>query len=146
MEMNETHSEQLDLFDEVAIGDEIQAAVDEFVAGYYKAWLDEPSVITICSKDSAGRAIPMVRVKEDMTLEYGPFYTPDDAARLFWQALELEGKSLATRLVEAVDLVEDYMERAERSSSCYIIADAERDVLRRENKELKLRLKALGVK
>lgn len=147
MEVNETQdSEQLELFDEVAIGDEMQIAVDEFLAGYYKAWLDEPSVITISSKDSEGRAIPMVRVKEDMTLEYGPTYTPDGAARLFWQALELEGQTLAIRLIEAMELLGEYMERAERSSSCYIIADAERDVLRRENKELKLRLKALGVK
>jgi hypothetical protein len=147
METNETQdSEQLELFDEVAIGDEMQAAVDEFIAGYYKAWLSEPSVLTISSTDSEGRAIPMIRVRDDMTLEYGPSYTPDDAAKLFWQALELEGKTLAIRLVEAAGVIEEYMERAERSSSCYIIADAEREVLRRENKELKLRLRALGVK
>jgi hypothetical protein len=146
MARQELDPNQLELFDEVAIEDEMQNAVDEFLLGYYKAWLEQPSVLTIASKDSLGNAIPIVRVREDMTLEYGPTYTPDGAARLFWQAIELEGKSLATRLVESVDLVEEYMERAERSSSCYIIADAERDALRRENKELKLRLRALGVK
>lgn len=33
----------------------------------------------------------LIRVNRDGTLEYGEGYTPDEAARLFWEALAHEG-------------------------------------------------------
>lgn len=137
MEINDSSdSNQLDLFTD-ELSEESFTGLD---------WLMEPAVLTLFGRTKDGSTIPMLRVLSDMTIEYGPDYTPDEAASVFWDALVLEGQSLTSRLIEAVDLVENYMERAERSSSCYIIADAERDALRRENEQLRLRLKAAGLK
>jgi hypothetical protein len=139
MELSEPDPNQLDLFTEQVVD-----SVESFMLGL--DWFAEPAVLTLFGKTAQGETIPMLRIKEDMSLEYGPHYTPDEAAALFWQALQVEGKTLVSRLLEATDVIEDYMQRAERSSSCYIIADAERDALRRENRELKLRLKTAGLK
>lgn len=140
MDTNETSDpNQLELFTKSPV-ESIEALLVEL------DWLTQPAVLTLFGKKGEGTVVPMLQVREDMTIEYGPEYTPDAAAVVFWEALQVQGKSLTSRLIEAVDLLEEFMERAERSSSCYIIADAERDALRRENQELKLRLKSAGVK
>lgn len=42
-----------------------------------------PPVISISGDDG----VPLVRIHPDGTLEYGPNYTPDEAARTFWDAM-----------------------------------------------------------
>jgi hypothetical protein len=140
---------QLDLFENPELSPEVEELVDKLDA-YLTAigWLAEPSVIMLFSPPEKEGELerPLLRIKSDMSLEYGPTYKPDEAAEEFWRTVEVEGRTLAERLLDAVSIAEEHMERAERSSSCYIIADAERDALRQENAELRRKLKAAGLK
>jgi hypothetical protein len=43
----------------------------------------QPSNIVICM----GNAEPLVTIRPDGTIEYGPNYTPDVAAKAFWDAI-----------------------------------------------------------
>lgn len=36
----------------------------------------------------------MVTIKNDMAIEYGEFYNPDEAATIFWEAILLNGKKI----------------------------------------------------
>lgn len=55
----------------------------------------------ICGEDS----IPLVTIHQNGTLEYGPNYTPDETARVFWEALRVLPKSL-NDIREKVELLE----------------------------------------
>ena len=39
---------------------------------------------------------PLVTIHPDGTLEYGPDYTPDEAARVFWDAMAARAQSMET--------------------------------------------------
>jgi hypothetical protein len=58
---------------------------DEFTlgAGCDLSFVTAPPIISIMGGDGA----PLVTIHPNGTLEYGPGYDPDDAARRFWDAM-----------------------------------------------------------
>lgn len=40
---------------------------------------------------------PLVTIHPDGTLQYGPDYTPDEAARAFWEAMAAHGQAVAVQ-------------------------------------------------
>ncbi|MFE0470497.1 hypothetical protein ACFW2V_02625 [Streptomyces sp. NPDC058947] len=53
--------------------------VEKYVASF------PPPTITISGEDGS----PLVKIHPDGTLEYGPDYDPDEAARRFWEATRI---------------------------------------------------------
>jgi hypothetical protein len=53
--------------------------VEKYVANF------PPPTITISGENSS----PLVKIQPDGTLEYGPDYDPDEAARRFWEAMRV---------------------------------------------------------
>lgn len=51
--------------------------------------LPTEQVISIWSNEKI-----MVTIKNDMTIEYGESYNPDEAATIFWEAILLNGKKI----------------------------------------------------
>jgi hypothetical protein len=61
--------------------------------------------LTVYLLQISNNSEPIVSVKMDGTIEYGSNYTPDEAARIFWEALGVLPKH-AAEIREKVELLE----------------------------------------
>src|SRR5271157_1247405 len=58
--------------------------------------LPQPGTLSICREDGT----VIVAICSDGSLTYGPNYTPDEAAEVFWTNMALKKKGMETRLQE----------------------------------------------
>jgi len=72
--------------------------------------LTEP--LTVYLLQISNNSEPMVSLKMDGTIEYGPDYTPDEAARIFWEALGILPRK-TTEIREKVELLDLDFKRLE---------------------------------
>ena len=61
------------------------------------------TVVEAGSEVQTTRTEPLVRISlKDGHLEYGPNYRPDEAARIFWESIEFQGKRWVHAMVPGI--------------------------------------------